>query len=46
MIFRKIPWVVWTMGTFIMLMGIYLIYHLALGELGVLFEGYREGHWW
>ena len=25
---------------------LYLIYHLALGQYGVLFEGYREGHWW
>lgn len=25
---------------------LYLIYHLALGHYGVLFEGYREGHWW
>ena len=27
-------------------MALYLLYHLALGSFGVLFKGYREGHWW
>ena len=30
----------------IVAMSLYLIYHLALGQYGVLFDGYREGHWW
>ena len=44
--FRKIPFVIWTLGTFVCITALYLIYHLALGHYGVLFEGYREGHWW
>ena len=37
---------IWFAGSCIILAGVYLIYHLALGHYGVLFEGYREGHWW
>ena len=46
LIFRNIPFGVWFFGFLILLSGMYLIYHLALGHLGVLFKGYREGHWW
>ena len=28
------------------LTGMYLIYHLAFGHYGVLFDGYRQGYWW
>jgi hypothetical protein len=37
---------IWFAGSIIILAGVYLIYHLALGHYGVLFQGYREGHWW
>jgi len=46
LIFRNIPFAVWVFGFMIQLSGLYLIYHLALGHFGVLFNGYREGHWW
>jgi hypothetical protein len=45
-IFKRLPCMIWFAGTVIILAGTYLIYHLALGHYGVLFEGYREGHWW
>jgi len=44
--FRKIPVVIWLSGTIVIITALYLIYHLALGHYGVLFKGYREGHWW
>ena len=44
--FRKIPWHIWIGGFLIIICALYLIYHLTLGHFGVLFEGYREGHWW
>lgn len=46
LIFRRIPFAIWFAGFLIEVGGLYLIYHLALGHLGVLFKGYREGHWW
>ena len=46
LLFRKIPYVIWSAGIFVLISGFYLIYHLALGHLGVLFKGYRQGHWW
>ena len=39
--FRRLPCVVWVAGTAIIVVALYLLYHLALGEFGVLFEGYR-----
>lgn len=45
-VFRKVPCVIWTTGIIIMIVALYLVYHLALGSMGVLFEGYREGLWW
>ena len=44
--FRKIPFIIWTAGTIVIITALYLIYHLALGHYGVLFKGYREGYWW
>ena len=44
--FRKIPFIIWFCGSLVTLTSLYLIYHLILGHYGVLFEGYREGHWW
>ena len=46
LIFRKMPFAIWFAGFLICLMGLYLIYHLALGHYGVLFHGFREQHWW
>jgi hypothetical protein len=45
-VFRKMPLAIWLAGSMIVAMSLYLIYHLALGQFGVLFDGYREGHWW
>ena len=42
-VFRRYPCTLWVAGTFIMICGMYLIYHLALGQHGTLFKGYREG---
>ena len=42
LIFRKLPFAIWIFGSLICLMGLYLIYHLALGHYGVLFKGFRE----
>lgn len=46
LVFRKVPFAIWIAGSMIVAMSLYLIYHLALGQYGVLFDGYREGHWW
>ena len=46
LIFRRMPILIWFSGMVIILLAVYLIYHLALGQFGVLFDGYREGHWW
>ena len=40
------PILIWFSGFIIVICSLYLIYHLALGKFGVLFDGYREGHWW
>jgi len=45
-VFRKLPFHIWFAGLFIVIASLYLIYHLALGQYGVLFKGYREGYWW
>jgi len=44
--FRKWPLSLWAVGTFIIVAALYLLYHVALGSMGVLFRGYREGYWW
>lgn len=46
LVFRKLPLRIWLPGLFIVIAALYLIYHLALGQYGVLFSGFREGHWW
>jgi uncharacterized membrane protein len=45
-IIRKFPFLIWTCAVVAILTGLYLIYHLALGHFGALFEKYREGYWW
>ena len=42
-VFRRYPCTLWIAGTFIILCGVYLIYHLAPGHHDRLFRGYREG---
>ena len=44
--FRKIPFALWIVGGIILILSLYLFYHLTLGFLGTIFKGYREGHWW
>jgi len=46
LVFRKVPFHIWIAGMCIVIASLYLIYHLALGKYGVLFQGYREGYWW
>lgn len=46
LMFRKMPCSLWVAGFIVQIVALYLIYHLALGQHGVLFDGYREGHWW
>lgn len=41
LVFRRIPVLIWLSGTLITVASVYLLYHLALGQLGVLFNGYR-----
>ena len=43
LVFRKLPFTLWVVGTIVILASIYLIYHLAGATWGVLFEGYQEG---
>ena len=44
--FRKMPCSIWFAGFVVQVVALYLLYHLALGHYGVLFDSYREGHWW
>ena len=37
MVFRKLPISIWVAGLLIIISSLYLIYHLALGQYGVLF---------
>ena len=46
LVFRKVPCHIWIAGLCVIIASLYLIYHLALGKYGVLFQGYREGYWW
>lgn len=39
MIFRKVPFSLWIVGTIIFIVAIYLLYTLALGYFGVLYKG-------
>ncbi len=45
-VFRKYPFALWIVGCLVFVCALYLLYHVALGSLGVLFHGYREGYWW
>jgi hypothetical protein len=46
LVFRKLPFHIWIAGLVLIIVALYLIYHLALGQHGVLFDAYREGYWW
>jgi hypothetical protein len=46
MVFRKVPFALWIVGTMILVTAIYLLYTLALGYFGVLYKGPKQGHWW
>ncbi len=43
MVFRKVPFALWIVGTVIMTTAIYLLYTLALGYFGVLYKGPKQG---
>lgn len=38
-IFRKVPYPLWIVGSIIFITSIYLLYTLALGYFGVLYKG-------
>lgn len=44
MVFRKVPFALWIVGTLIMITAIYLLYTLALGYFGVLYKGPKQGY--
>mmetsp|Transcript_17362 Transcript_17362/g.19450 ORF Transcript_17362/g.19450 Transcript_17362/m.19450 type:complete len:187 (+) Transcript_17362:111-671(+) len=44
--FRKYPWAIWIVGIVILILAIYCFYHVTLGFLGTVFDGYREPKWW
>jgi len=43
MVFRKVPFALWIVGTLILITAIYLLYTLALGYFGVLYKGPKQG---
>ena len=45
LVFRRFPYILWLVGSIIDIAGIYLIYHLAIGEAsgGRIFEGFDKG---
>ena len=43
LIFRKVPYPLWIVGTLILITTIYLVYTLALGYFGVLNKGPKLG---
>lgn len=46
MTFRYLPIKVWIIGSLLISIGIYLLYHLALGHNGRMFNAFDEGYWW
>ena len=46
LIYRTFPIAAWVFGTVIIIVALYLLYHLAPGQQRVLFDSFREGHWW
>ncbi len=44
--FRKIPFALWIVGTIVVLMSLFLFYHLTLAKHGTVLPGYTQGHWW
>lgn len=38
-VFRKVPFALWIVGTMILITAIYLLYTLTLGYFGVLYRG-------
>ena len=42
-VFRKVPFALWIVGTMILITAIYLLYTLALGYFGVLYKGPKQG---
>ena len=42
-VFRKVPFALWIVGTMILVTAIYLLYTLALGYFGVLYRGPKQG---
>ena len=45
-VFKKYPCAMWIVGTIIIIIALFSFYHIVLGFLGTVTEGYREGNWW
>ncbi|CAI2378589.1 unnamed protein product [Moneuplotes crassus] len=45
-VFRKYPFAMWIIGTFILILAIYCLYHITLGFLGTVVDGYKDASWW
>lgn len=43
MVFRKLPFALWIIGTLILVLSVYMLYTLALGYFGVLYKGPKQG---
>ena len=43
MVFRKLPFALWIIGSLILVTAIYMLYTLALGYFGVLYKGPKQG---
>ena len=40
------PVKIWFIGALLLMISIYLLYHLALGDYGRAFDGFHQGYWW
>ena len=46
LMFRKIPYILWTVGIVIFLLGNFLLYSVILSYKIILIKGFDEGIWW
>jgi len=46
LMFRKIPYIIWTVGIVIFLLGNFLLYTVILSYKVILIKGFDEGTWW
>jgi len=46
LMFRKIPYIIWTVGIIIFLLGNFLLYTVILSYKVILIKGFDGGIWW